>query len=84
MIDSIEVPSRSRAEVKHTLWIYEGVAKGCTCEARQYNQSVPCWHMVHHNEQVSDVTPHIEDDLRNSCCLCGRPTKGIVCWKCLQ
>lgn len=84
MIDSIEVQSRSREDVKHTLWIYEGVAKGCTCEARVYNPSVPCRHMNEYNERYilgEDLAPHVEDSIRSyeGCDYCGRNHKS---WNC--
>lgn len=90
MINQIEVASRSRENVTHTLFLDEtGKAVGCTCEFRQYNSFKACSHMNEWNVQVESITgvdlvPHVEDDLRNSCCICGYPTKAVICWKCLQ
>jgi len=70
MINQIEVASRSRENVTHTLFMDEqGKAVGCTCEFRQYNSFKACKHMNDWNTQVEaitgvDVVQHIEDDLR--------------------
>lgn len=82
MIDTVAITS-SHSGAEYNLYIFEGVARGCTCKFRHYNHFKPCRHMNEYNEQVSDVTPHIEEELLNSCCVCGYPTKGVICYKCL-
>ena len=54
MINSIEVPSRSRANVTHTLYIHEGKAVGCSCEHRQFHPWMPCPHMIQHEQAQRD------------------------------
>ncbi len=51
MINQIEVASRSRQNVTHKLYIIDGVAKGCSCESRQFNPARPCFHMLDHQSQ---------------------------------
>lgn len=70
MINEIEVQSRSRQNVTHTLFLDEqGKSVGCTCEYRQYKPFVPCTHMKDWNVKVEaitavDLVAHVEDDLR--------------------
>lgn len=75
MINEIEIASRSRQNVTHTLFLDEqGKAIGCTCEYRQYNSFKACKHMNDWNSK-----PEL-----NSCILCGQLTKGIICNRCLN
>jgi hypothetical protein len=89
MINEIEIQSRSRANLTHTLFLDEkGKAVGCTCEYRQYHTWTPCPHMTEWNTQLESITtteivPHVEDELRNSCCVCGRETRNIICYRCI-
>jgi hypothetical protein len=90
MINEIEIASRSRPEMSHTLFLDEkGKAVGCTCEYRQYHPWTTCHHQNEWNTQLEaittvDLVPHVEDELRNSCCLCGRETKQVICYRCLN
>jgi hypothetical protein len=53
MINQIEIASRSRQNVTHTLFLDEkGKAVGCTCEYRQYHPWTPCPHMTEWNVDV--------------------------------
>ncbi len=88
MINQIEVASRSRENVTHTLYLDEkGKAVGCTCEFRQYNSLKACKHMGDWNIQIEaitgvDLVPHVEDELRSEyegCDFCGRNHKS---WNC--
>ena len=59
-------------------------AKAVTIEKYGY---APCKHVREANTlpiTTTDLVAHIEDDLRGSCCLCGRETKAIICWICLS
>lgn len=52
MINHIEVASRSRENVTHTLYMDEqGKAIGCSCERRQYHPNVDCGHMIAWNSK---------------------------------
>lgn len=52
MINEIEVASRSRENVAHTLYLDEkGKAIGCSCEHRQFQGHVPCGHMNEWNTE---------------------------------
>ena len=88
MINHIEVASRSRENVTHTLFMDEtGKAVGCTCEYRQYHTFTSCRHMIDWNVKVESITgqdlpAHVEDDLRTSCYQCGYPSKSGLCWRC--
>ncbi len=51
MIDSIEVPSRSHAEVKHKLYFYQGKLKGCSCPRRKFQPRQECPHMERYRSE---------------------------------
>ncbi len=55
MINSIEVPSRSRANVKHKLYLVDDRAVGCSCEHRQFHPWTPCPHMTQHEQRQHDA-----------------------------
>jgi hypothetical protein len=68
------VHSESKTNVSYTLVINsQGQAANCNCPSRKYNQKTPCKHM----------TSYQPVEQRNSCCLCGRDTKQVVCGRCL-
>lgn len=54
MIDTIEVASRSRANMTHTVYTHNGKAVGCTCKWRQYHPWTPCHHMEAYEQRKRD------------------------------
>ncbi len=43
---TIQVPSKSRANLTHTLYIHNGKAVGCDCEYREHRTWTACPHMT--------------------------------------
>ena len=85
-----DVPSNSKPGVTYRVYFNAKLySTSCDCKAGSFNQD--CGHRVavdrHFDSRRSilteDVAPHIEEELRNSCCTCGRPTKQIICGICL-
>ena len=85
-----EVPSNSRKDVTHRVYFNEKLySVSCTCEAGMMRKD--CGHRVavdrHFDSRRDilgqDVVQYVEDELRHSCCTCGRETKQVICGVCL-
>jgi len=92
----VAIERRERTNSKgetYSQYYRDGKLCGCGCaEAlavtiEKYNFK-PCKHVrdAQATEAITgdDLTVHVQDELRNSCCLCGRETKGVICWRCLN
>jgi hypothetical protein len=95
MID-IAIERRERTNdkgEKYSQYFRDGVIVGCGCAEAlavtipKYNHK-PCHHVrdTQATQAITgeDVVAHAEDELRGSCCTCGRETKQVICWKCLS
>ncbi len=63
MIDQLEVQSRSRENVKHTLYIHNGLAVGCTCESRKFHMWTECRHMFAYNWKDDPFMGVVESEI---------------------
>lgn len=55
----------------YTGWYLDGKMVGCSCPWKAVHLHQECKHQRQHNAL-------------NSCCYCGRLTKGIVCYQCIS
>jgi hypothetical protein len=44
MIEAVTITSEQSGN-EYQLYIYQGVARGCTCKSRKYSPGKPCKHM---------------------------------------
>lgn len=92
---AIDIERRERTNDKgetYSQYFRDGVIVGCGCAEAlavtipKYNHK-PCHHVrdAQATQAITgeDVVQHVEDELRGSCCYCGYPTKGVICFRCI-